>query len=351
MQSPLPKTKSLATPPGSSPRIRLPSPSKSQFRIPQSPHRKSSEAFWRQDVIMDWAEKNSPWKQRMRDLELERIVADWSDNDDERASGSPCPSPAPKSPSKTALKKAEIAQRKASRARRDSFNRKKDAMAHDFLRVLDDAVTGGKVQAMAQETGGVKIVWSKTLQTTAGRAEWKSQTTKPTPSNSTGGPPSPSKVLHHATIELAEKVIDCEDRLLQTFAHEYCHLANYMISNVRDQPHGNSFQKWGRKCEEALKGHELYGGRIEVTTKHSYQIDFKYIWKCVGCGHEYGRFSKSIKPDVVRCGPCKGMLEQIKPAPRKSPTKKGLAKESLQPPEPMPIQEVISKISAVSLFP
>lgn len=36
------------------------------------------------------------------------------------------------------------------------------------------------------------------------------------------------KEEHHAFIELAEKVIESEDRLLNTLAHKFCHLANFM---------------------------------------------------------------------------------------------------------------------------
>jgi len=138
---------------------------------------------------------------------------------------------------------------------------------------------------------------------------------------------------HYATIELAERIIDDEDRLINTMAHEYCHLANYMVMGVRDQPHGISFQVLGRKCKEALKDHPVYGGRIEVTTRHSYKIDYKYVWTCVDCCQNYGRHSKSIDPSRHRCGKCKGLLQQIKPKPRAASLKKksppvGLARKT-----------------------
>ena len=75
--------------------------------------------------------------------------------------------------------------------------------------------------------------------------------------------------------------------------------------------------------------------RVEVTTKHSYIINHKYLWVCVGtppnaakrflnlrdddgCGAEYGRHSKSIDPERHRCGKCKGVLVQVRPKPRKT---------------------------------
>lgn len=86
-----------------------------------------------------------------------------------------------------------------------------------------------------------------------------------------------------------------------------------MISGVKDQPHGKSFKEWGQKCTAA------FGERgIEVTTKHSYEIEYKYVWRCSEeeCGMEFKRHSKSIDPQRHRCGGCKGGLVQIRPVPR-----------------------------------
>jgi len=54
---------------------------------------------------------------------------------------------------------------------------------------------------------------------------------------------------------------------------------------------------------------------IVVSTKHSYTIDYKYIWQCQKCSFLYKRHSKSIDPSRQGCGRgCKGLLTQIKPA-------------------------------------
>ena len=53
-----------------------------------------------------------------------------------------------------------------------------------------------------------------------------------------------------------------------------------------------------------------------MTTKHSYDISYKYVWECVSCGHEYKRHSKSIDPTKHGCGVCKSKLVQTKPAVR-----------------------------------
>ncbi len=58
------------------------------------------------------------------------------------------------------------------------FTQKKHEIAENFLEELDNALTAGKIFEMASLTGGIKIVWTKKLNTTAGRANWKRETIK-----------------------------------------------------------------------------------------------------------------------------------------------------------------------------
>ena len=87
-----------------------------------------------------------------------------------------------------------------------------------------------------------------------------------------------------------------------------------MISGIKDNPHGASFKSWAAKTTRAFK----HRG-INVTTKHTYEISYKYIWICASesCGLEYKRHSKSIDPSKHSCGSCKAKLVQVKPVPRK----------------------------------
>ncbi|KAL3479521.1 SprT-like family-domain-containing protein [Aspergillus californicus] len=312
----------LQTPPSSPSKSVLRSPTKERVHIPPTPHRESADAFWSIEATNNWIDKHSPRK-------VNALLREFDESDsDSIRSKRRVPETKTKPPSKTALKKAETEAKKAALERKKSFDSRKAAFAERFLQVLDEAVSGGEVQKRSADTGGIRIVWSKTLQTTAGRANWKRDRTEvnfsSSGSSSSGSEtPCPPSIKNYATIELAERIIDDEDRLINTLAHEYCHLANYIVSNVRNQPHGASFQTWGRKCKEALKDHPVYGGRIEVTTRHSYKIDYKYVWTCVDCCQNYGRHSKSIDPSKHRCGKCKGLLQQIKPKPRStSPRKK-----------------------------
>lgn len=249
----------------------IPSPSK-QIRIPQTPHRQSTDAFWSQEVTNEWNDKHSPTK-----LILPAVKK----------------SPSKSSPSKEA---------------RRSFDTTKQQIAQAFLAELDEKITDGQIAALAESTGGVKLNWTKSLNTTAGRANWKRETVR---TRDADGTQIDARHKHHASIDLAEKVIDDEARLLNVMAHEFCHLANFMVSGITNNPHGKEFKSWAAKCSRA------FGERgIKVTTKHTYEIDFKYIWECVSCGYEHKRHSKSIDPARHRCGKCKEELKQTRPVPR-----------------------------------
>ncbi|CAH0050107.1 unnamed protein product [Clonostachys solani] len=240
--------------------------------IPQTPHRESTDAFWNADVVNSWNDQYSP-----RKLDLAFRIA----------------SPVKASPTKKEKK---------------TFDEAKQALANAFLKELDTKITDGKIEELAASTGGVKLVWSKTLNTTAGQAKWKRETIK---TKKADGTVLDVIYKHHAAIELAEKVIDDEEKLLNTLAHEFCHLANFMVNGITNNPHGKEFKVWAAKCSRVFSDRG-----IKVTTKHTYEIDFKYIWECSSCAATYKRHSKSINPSKHRCGTCKSELKQIKPVPR-----------------------------------
>ncbi|KAH8840497.1 hypothetical protein MCOR07_004251 [Pyricularia oryzae] len=282
---------SPTTPPSTPPKFRpkgLISPTKKPPKIPMTPHGPTTDAFWSQEFNDDWNEQHSPRK---------------------LFQPPPVPSPAKTSPTK----KEQAVQREAKK----SFEASKHEIASSFLRELDQAITEGRLTKLAESTGGIKLQWTKTLNTTAGRANWRRETIQRKLSRAGAGTDAPAETVtttecrHHATIELADKVIDNEDRLLNVLAHEFCHLATFMITGVTTNPHGREFKSWAAKCSRVF----AHRG-INVTTKHSYEIDFKFAWECVECAGEYKRHSRSINPQRHRCGRCKGELRQTKPVPR-----------------------------------
>lgn len=211
-----------------------------------------------------------------------------------------------KSPSKSNTSPAK--KDKAVIEARKAFEARKTQMASEFLAELDERITSGRIAELAASTGGVKVIWSKKLNSTAGRAHWRRECIK-LASGHDGKERKEYK--HHASIELAEKVIKDEHRLINVLAHEFCHLANFMISDIKGNPHGKEFKEWARKCMR------VFGSRgVEVTTKHSYEIDYKFVWECVTCRMEYKRHSKSVDVERHSCGACKGKLVQTKPPVR-----------------------------------
>jgi len=130
-----------------------------------------------------------------------------------------------------------------------AFEAKKYKLAEDFLHELDETITKGKIAELAASGGGVKIIWNKKLNSTAGRANWRRESTQVTHSDGSVD----KKYKHIANIELAEKVIDDEDRLINVLAHEFCHLANFMISGIKDNPHGKEFKEWSVKTRKICR--------------------------------------------------------------------------------------------------
>jgi predicted SprT family Zn-dependent metalloprotease len=246
--------------------------------------------FWSREFVDDWNEEHSPKKQLFPDVS--KRMSKQSTSPPKKSTGS---------------------KTHAERDAKKAFQEAKHGMAQRFLEELDTAITQGRLSVLAETTGGIKLNWSNRLNTTAGRASWKRETVK------TGDPhdtAAPVKYRHHASIELAEKVIDDEHRLLNVIAHEFCHLANFMVTGVTNNPHGKEFKAWAAKCSH------VFGDRgIQVTTKHSYDIEFKYIWECTSCALEYKRHSKSINPERHRCGSCKSQLRQTRPVPRSGAAK------------------------------
>lgn len=260
------------------------------------------DAFWQQDVINDWNDEYSPRK---------------------------TPAPPLFSPAKAKL--SPVKPDKAAKDAKKVFEDSKHSIAERFLFELDASITGGKVGELAKTTGGIKIIWSNKLNTTAGRANWKRETIRSSAPSASGTQPPQVTISHrhHASIELASKVITTNSRLLNVIAHEFCHLANFMISNIKTNPHGKEFKAWARKvtCWGQAQGLGQAGGSsrwgawdageaFEVTTKHSYAIAYKFVWECGACGVLYQRHSKSIDPARHQCGTCRGRLVQIRPAPR-----------------------------------
>ncbi|CAK9840273.1 protein-DNA covalent cross-linking repair protein [Schizosaccharomyces pombe] len=194
------------------------------------------------------------------------------------------------------LKLKEKAPQISSAAKRKSFIKERGMLAKCFLARLEDEVFQGRLTS-SLEKKEIGIVWSKSFSTTAGRANLKRNNKD-----------APLGKKTYAYIELSDKVIVTKERLYNTLAHEVCHLACWIIDNEMQNPHGACFKAWGKRIMNNMP-------YIEITSKHNYDIDFKYKWLCINekCNKLYGRHSKSINPQKQVCRLCKSQIKQICP--------------------------------------
>ncbi|KAG8937263.1 hypothetical protein FRC02_000033 [Tulasnella sp. 418] len=188
----------------------------------------------------------------------------------------------PTSPSGKALSKVARARYLEGYAR-ELFD---DLNEHVFNNLLDGCV----------------IVWSKLLSSTAGKAFLKKE-------KAIGGilitnPDGSTK--YGLKIELSTKVVDREERVRNTLSHEMCHLSTWIVDGVDSPDHGSAWKKWVNRVQR-------YRREIEISTRHTYEIAYKYSWQCTNssCGHIYGRFSKSINVETQGCGLCRNPLKAL----------------------------------------
>lgn len=211
----------------------------------------SSDAFWDQGATNNWVDAHTPHKtpgvvRTLFNVADGNILKEPSGDEEEEDEVEEIARPATsRTTSSTSSKSAAPKEPKEKTESKRAFNSRKKQLAEEFLKIVDDRISNGEVARKTASTGGVKIVWSKTLRTTAGTARWRMEKLQNDLGQvSLGDPLSADRVRHHATIDLSEKVVDSEEKLYNVLCHEYCHLANYMISNVRKPPHGASFKEW-----------------------------------------------------------------------------------------------------------
>ncbi|KAA6393827.1 MAG: putative sprt family metallopeptidase [Streblomastix strix] len=175
------------------------------------------------------------------------------------------------------------------------FARKKIQLAHHIYDFVNSKVFENRLP------NNLAIDWAKRLKTTAGQAHI-------TRKRLIEKLPNGEKIIKSEStiyrIELSSHVVDRYGRLLRTLSHEMCHVAQWVLSGTtKERAHGKTFKKWAKLCEKRAG--------IQVSTKHNYEINYKYRWKCQNCGELYQRHSRSIDPETVCCGVCHGKLEAV----------------------------------------
>ena len=168
----------------------------------------------------------------------------------------------------------------------------RDSMTQSAFREFNQEVFGGKLSS-------VEVVWSKKLNTTAGQT----RLLKASSSEFLDVPPA-----RLAKVELSTKVIDDQTKLRTTLLHELIHAAVWILEGVSRPPHGKEFKRWAKLAMRKIKD-------VEVTTTHSYEINYRYAWACTksSCAFIVKRHSKSVDTKKHLCGRCKSRLIEVDP--------------------------------------
>ncbi|KAK6357129.1 hypothetical protein TWF718_001455 [Orbilia javanica] len=224
--------------------------------------------------------------------------------------------PGPKTtmaPRTTSKSGKPLAPKTLERLRKKEFEEKKEQIAKDYLKLLDDTVNNGAVERLTAATGGINLVWTNSKQTTAGTCQ--------TMRYSAGLGEDRTSAYFSCTITLESKVCDDVERIQNTLAHEYTHACVDILEIDRRQlktegPHGRSFKAWAKKVGKAM-------GIETPETCHNLEINYKFEYQCTICDRIYKAHSRKPAWTTSKgCELCKVPLVQIKPVPRtaKGPT-------------------------------
>ncbi|RVD80757.1 uncharacterized protein DFL_008649 [Arthrobotrys flagrans] len=242
----------------------------------------------------------------LSDSESESEIEELSIPSSNKASSAPRPKTAA-TPRTTSKSGKPLAPKTVERLRKKEFEQKKDKIAKDYLKLLDDTVNNGAVERLTAATGGIQLVWTNSKQSTAGTCQ--------TIRYSAGlGEDNPSAYFS-CVITLESKVCDDVERVESTLAHEYTHACVDILEIDRRQlknegPHGRLFKTWAKKVGRAMN--------IETPeTCHSYEINYKFEYQCTICDRIYKAHSRKPAWTTSKgCELCKVPLVQIKPVPR-----------------------------------
>lgn len=147
------------------------------------------------------------------------------------------------------------------------------------------------------------------------KLSWSSRLT------ATGGFCKNNLRLNTSEIQISTKVCDTAERMRDVLAHEMCHAAAFLLDQVLDG-HGSYWRAWANKVNFAFR-------KIpKITVTHSYEIKKKFIFKCMKCGYEIHRFSKSIDITKQGCGICHGRFQILQNKPENAQAISDLTKRT-----------------------
>jgi predicted SprT family Zn-dependent metalloprotease len=112
------------------------------------------------------------------------------------------------------------------------------------------------------------------------------------------------------------------EELIGTLAHEMIHQWQYDILKRRPD-HGPEFHGM-----MTIMNRDGLGITIRHSLEKAVHALTKYTWRCTGCGRDYHRQRKTIRPGRHRCGECLGKLREL---PRASVSSLAAALTNLLP--------------------
>ncbi|AAM09185.1 XE-2 [Mamestra configurata nucleopolyhedrovirus A] len=155
----------------------------------------------------------------------------------------------------------------------DTFMKIRGDLAYDLFDDINKSVFDDKLR-------DVEIVWSNRLRRVAGRWEKKKNDT-------------PCKIV------LSSVLLTDQSRLVDTLAHEMCHVAVYMVDNKASIAHNDNWLYWVRKV---IREYE----NIDIKRQHCYNIDDNACYMCSNCNHMH-RLTEDLNFKLCKCS-CGGVL-------------------------------------------
>lgn len=80
-----------------------------------------------------------------------------------------------------------------------------------------------------------------------------------------------------------------------------CHAATWIYN--AENGHGKTWKAW------AAKSNAIFPELPKIGVCHSYNIEYKYTYKCVLCNAKSHAHSRSKKVEKIRCSYCHGAIE------------------------------------------
>lgn len=136
--------------------------------------------------------------------------------------------------------------------------------ASDLFAELNASVFKGGLPASTE------LKWSPRLRSTAGRARWHRTRNK-------DGSGTSEELTE---IELASKIVDCEERVRNTLAHEMCHLACWVIDRDVKEGHGAKWKNWYAGHRPTLDTSNPFLGRLRSCVRGRISLSLYASYYC-----------------------------------------------------------------------